>query len=316
MHVQLTERALAGDKWSIARLISLFEDPRPSAAEQRALVLASLRQDDRSRRAVFPGITGTPGSGKSTLLGRLALLLIQQDPEVRVAVVAIDPSSHVSGGSILGDRTRVQFPLDELRLFFRSQASDLELGGVSRTTFQVCRLLYFLFDFVFIETVGIGQNEIEIQHVADRIYLVLQPLGGDQVQFMKAGIMEIPDAFVLNKSDTGLAADQSFHALKASLSFSRPGEEDRIPIFRTSATTGSGVQELSADIVAADRKDFRRTMNEKEAYFFEKWVRDEYGRTGLRFLNQMRPGASAYLKKAGSFDEAQMQFHGEYRGQP
>ncbi|MEQ9365785.1 MAG: hypothetical protein RIF32_16195, partial [Leptospirales bacterium] len=254
---ELVSKALTGDKWSIGRLISVFEDRRPEAAERRGAILRELAAHGDSRRGRFIGMTGTPGSGKSTLIGEIANRLIRPDDtskapgagsnsagashssgpgsanpgaDFRVAVLAIDPSSEVSGGAILGDRTRVNFALDEKRLFFRSQASDRELGGVSRSTFQVARLLYYLFDFVLIETVGIGQNEIEIQYVADRIYLVLQPLGGDGIQFMKAGIMEIPDVFVLNKADAVEAAKQSYYALKAALSFVRPGDEDLISI--------------------------------------------------------------------------------------
>src|SRR5690606_6958306 len=116
------------------------------------------------------GITGTPGAGKSTLVGEMATRLVGADDHTAVAVLAVDPSSQISGGALLGDRTRVRFPAGEPRLFFRSQASDRELGGVSRTTFPVCRLLHRLFDVVFVETVGIGQSETEIQHVSDWTY--------------------------------------------------------------------------------------------------------------------------------------------------
>lgn len=307
-------KALQGDKWSIGRLISVFEDRRPAAAERRGEILRALADHPDSHRGRFIGMTGTPGAGKSTLIGELANRLIaSKTGAAKVAVLAIDPSSEVSGGAILGDRTRVNFALDEKRLFFRSQASDRELGGVSRSTFQVARLLFYLFDFVLIETVGIGQNEIEIQYVADRIYLVLQPLGGDGIQFMKAGIMEIPDVFVLNKADAVEAAKQSFYALKAALSFVRPGEEDRISILMTSAQTGMGLDELSEDMAASKQATPRRSMSDKEIFYFEKWVRDEYGRAGLRHLNTTHGGARTYI--AGhdeSFDRAQAAFLNEY----
>lgn len=259
------------------------------------------------RSGRFLGITGTPGAGKSSLIGRAAKLLIERDPHVRVAVLAVDPSSHISGGAILGDRTRVSFPLDERRLFFRSQASDRELGGVSRTTFQVGRLLMRLFDLILIETVGIGQNEIEIQYVADRVYLVLQPLGGDQIQFMKAGIMEIPDVFILNKSDEEQAARVSYHALKVSLSFARPGEENNLRVLLTSAVSGRGLVELTDEFLAARGQALRRSLTEKEAYYFERWVRDEYGRHGLAELERLG-GAGAYLAAQNGFDLAQAAF--------
>ena len=123
-------------------------------------------------------------------------------------MLAVDPSSQVSGGALLGDRTRMRFPPDERRLFFRSQASESDLGGLGPSTFQVCRLLTRLFDCVMIETVGIGQSEADIRHLADRVYLVLQPLGGDEVQFLKAGIIEVPHAFILNKCDEPVVGDE------------------------------------------------------------------------------------------------------------
>jgi len=300
--------ALRLDKLAIARLISVFEDRRPAAAPRRAAVLDALA-DKSSRSALFVGITGTPGAGKSTLVGALADALVAADQTCAVAVLAVDPSSHVSGGALLGDRTRVSFSAAEPRLYFRSQASDRDLGGVSRQTFQVCRLLSRLFDLVFVETVGIGQSETEIQHVADWTYLVLQPLGGDQVQFMKAGIMEVPDAFVLNKCDEVGAADRSYHTLRASLSLVRPGGEAPA-ILRTSARTGMGIDDLARDIAALPERvpAARRDMVAKERYFFSKWVRDEFGRFGLRRLRDLEAEPGDFLTRAGSFDDAQASF--------
>lgn len=310
---QLVEQALAGQKFAVGRLISHFEDRRHiEAARNRAEILALLERDERAKHGRFIGITGTPGAGKSTLIGELANRIVQQNAGVSVAVLAVDPSSEVSGGSILGDRTRVKFALDEPRLFFRSQASDRELGGVSRSTFQVARLLHRLFDYVLVETVGIGQNEIEIQYVADRIYLVLQPLGGDGIQFMKAGIMEIPDVFILNKADATDAARASYYALKAALSFVRPGEENSIRILRTSALTGLGLDELTDEVLSTAGAPPRRSMRDRESFYFDKWVRDEYGRIGLRYLHSLEGAAAAYVQQHNGFDHAQAAFANEY----
>ncbi|MBZ0238160.1 MAG: protein kinase, partial [Deltaproteobacteria bacterium] len=144
-----------------------------------------------------------------------------------------------TGGALLGDRTRVRFAPDEARLYFRSQASATELGGVARATHQACRVLVRLFTTVIVETVGVGQGEVEIVRLADRTFLVIQPHGGDHVQFMKAGIMEVPDAFVVSKGDLDEAATATFHALHATLRLASPGAADR-PIYRTSAHTGAG----------------------------------------------------------------------------
>lgn len=256
---------------------------------------------------MFAGITGTPGAGKSTLIGAVGNRLMALDPDVRLAVLAVDPSSHVSGGALLGDRTRVRFPVEEERLFFRSQASAGELGGMSPSTFQVARLLHALFDIVLIETVGIGQNEIEIQRLADRVYLVLQPFAGDQVQFLKAGIMEIPHVFILNKCDEKDAARRSYHALKSSLEFARPGET--LEIIQTSALSGQGIDEVCRDLLEFRRtvRDPEQLLREKERRYFARWVEDEYGRYGLRVLNE-KGGAARYLEPSGGFDLAQELF--------
>ncbi len=305
---ELIPAAFQRQKFAIARLISLFEDPRPEAALQRKKVLDSMQSSGQSRRGLFLGFTGTPGAGKSTLVGELANRFISDAPDKCLAVLAVDPSSHVSGGSILGDRTRVRFSHGDDRLYFRSQASDQELGGISRTTFSVLRLLYHLFDVIIVETVGIGQSEIEIQQTADRVFLLLQPMAGDQIQFMKAGIMEIPDCFIINKSDEKAAAERTFHALRASLQLIRPGEA-RVPIFRTSAITGMGLADLldylknlmdgRDDPVSLDASLYRR-----EVYYFEKWVKDELGRSGLRMLSDLG-GSRDLMDRAGGFDGAQ-----------
>ncbi|MBI38344.1 MAG: protein kinase [Leptospiraceae bacterium] len=305
---ELIPAAFQRQKFAIARLISLFEDPRPEAALQRKKVLDSMQSSGQSRRGLFLGFTGTPGAGKSTLVGELANRFISDAPDKCLAVLAVDPSSHVSGGSILGDRTRVRFSHGDDRLYFRSQASDQELGGISRTTFSVLRLLYHLFDVIIVETVGIGQSEIEIQQTADRVFLLLQPMAGDQIQFMKAGIMEIPDCFIINKSDEKEAAERTFHALRASLQLIRPGEA-RVPIFRTSAITGMGLADLldylknlmdgRDDPVSLDASLYRR-----EVYYFEKWVKDELGRSGLRMLSDLG-GSRDLMDRAGGFDGAQ-----------
>jgi LAO/AO transport system kinase len=250
------------------------------------------------RDARLVGITGAPGSGKSTLIGRLATALIAAEPEAAVAVLAVDPSSAVSGGALLGDRTRVRFPPDEPRLFFRSQATQGELGGIGRATFQVCRLMRLLFDYLFVETVGVGQSEIEIARLADTTWLVLPPLAGDQVQFLKAGIMEVPDRFLLSKFDVGEPAHRSYAALRAAVQVAR-GD---LPVTRTSARTGDGIDEL-VDALRAGRAD-RRPWAEREAYFLDRWARAEFGRAGGDLL-VARPAAD-WLMSAGSFEDAQI----------
>jgi len=304
---ELVTRALELDKHAVARLISLFEDRRSSAVAQRVAVLERLDRERPGRPSSVVGVTGTPGSGKSSLLSRLTVDLLAADPDLSVAVVAIDPSSQVSGGALLGDRTRMRFTPDERRLFFRSQASETDLGGLGPSSFQVCRLLTRLFDCVLIETVGIGQSEADIRHLADRVYLVLQPLGGDEVQFLKAGIIEVPHAFVLNKCDEP-SSDSSFHHLRSSMWLARPFDEQEPPIFRTSALTGEGLGELEADILRTVRSASGNALTAREPYFFERWVEDEWGRVGTRHLRDALGGADTFLADAGGYDAAQLRF--------
>lgn len=300
---ELAAKATSLDKWALGRLIRVFEDARQEGIAARGEALRALDELGCPPKAAVLGFTGTPGAGKSTLVGEVAVRLIDRSDNASAAVLAIDPSSQRSGGALLGDRTRVRFPLEEKRLFFRSQASEQELGGIGRSTYPVVRLLERLFDYVFIETVGIGQSEVEVERLADRLYLVMQPMAGDQVQFMKAGIMEVPHVFILNKCDEGEAARRSYHALRASVDFARPGETQPPPIIRTSAVTGEGLDELLADIEKAGRGG-PGAARARERYFFEKWVRDEYGRLGLERLEQ-QGGADRLLADAGSFEAAQ-----------
>jgi LAO/AO transport system ATPase len=319
------EAALRLEKRALGRLVSLFEDPRPVAIPWRREALAAIASHPARRRARFVGITGTPGAGKSTLIGELALRLVSGAPPGQasgqasemtdrpaVAVLAVDPSSPISGGALLGDRTRVRFPVGEPRLYFRSQASERELGGVSRATYPVCRLLGHLFDLVFVETVGIGQSEVEVKELADTTYLVLQPLGGDQIQFLKAGIMEIPDAIILNKCDEVEAARRTYHALRASLKLARPDAAE-VAVFRTSAKSGEGLDALVAAL--SDSSDVPDATAgraaAREGHFFRRWVQAEYGRAGLGLLIQLagEPDAAArYLAAAGGFEAAQIAF--------
>lgn len=310
------ERALQLDRVAISALVSDFENQRAEYRARRAEIIEQLAQHGARRSGCFLGITGTPGSGKSTLIGELARRVLAAPGQLRVAVLAVDPSSHVSGGSLLGDRTRVRVEDKEQRLYFRSQASQTELGGLSPASFQVCRLLHYLFDIIFVETVGVGQNEIDIRLLADRVYLVMTPLGGDEVQFLKAGIMEIPDVVVLNKSDVTQAARKSFYALRSSLALARPFDAEQIEIVRTSCTTGLGLDDLAQRMVETCRQrtpaQARSALVTKEQRFFERWVAYEWGRQGKRFLDR-QGGAESFLQEAGGFDHGQTELGARFR---
>jgi LAO/AO transport system kinase len=340
------ERLIARDKRSIGRAISLCEDARPQAAAARAGVVAALAAHPGRRRARLIGLTGPPASGKSSLIAELALRLVAARPAAAVAVLAVDPSSPRSGGALLGDRVRVRFPPDDDRLFFRSQASCLELGGLGRHTFSVCRLLQHLFDCVLVETVGVGQSEVDVHRLVDRTYLVLPPDWGDAVQLMKAGILEIPDAVVLSKQDlegprtgigtgtgTGTRSESGFDpaavadaadpapdapgpaALAAALAASgRP-----IGVHGVSAHTGSGLGPLLAELASilddGDRggETPGGPLDGREGYFFGRWVLAEFGRHGLAALAANGLDPDRFAREAGGFDAAVAAFSSSYR---
>ena len=191
---KLLERALAGDTRSIGRLISLVEAEAPSSQE------IMKRIYPKTGKAQVIGITGSPGAGKSTFVNRLIAQFREEGK--KVGVIAIDPSSPFTGGAILGDRLRMQDHAVEEGVFIRSMGSRGNLGGVSRGTHEGALILDACgFDVVIIETVGVGQSEVDIIKIADSVCLILTPVMGDDVQIMKAGIMEIADIFIVNKAD-------------------------------------------------------------------------------------------------------------------
>lgn len=227
----LTERFKKGDPRALARTITLLEAGGEFPEELQLL----------PRKATVIGITGSPGSGKSTLTDQIIQAYREQG--LKVAVIAVDPSSPFTGGAILGDRIRMgRHALDE-GVFIRSLASRGALGGVSSKTLQVLSALEaFGFDVILIETVGVGQSEVDIASIADHTVLVLTPNQGDAVQAFKAGVMEIADVFVVNKSDLP-GADRVVRELHATLTLGAMLDW-MPPAVKTSAQKGQGIPEL------------------------------------------------------------------------
>ena len=240
---ELSENLLAGDKRALARGISLVENDDP---EGWALVREVY---PKTGNAAIVGFTGPPGVGKSTLIG--ALLKHAREREREVAVLSIDPSSPFTQGALLGDRIRLSDHFLDPGVFIRSMASRGSLGGLSEATLQAALLMDASGkDDVFLETVGVGQAEVDIIDHADTVVLVLMPGSGDSIQALKAGVMEIPDVIVVNKSDHPLT-DTMIREIRGVLSLG-PTEGWKVPIIRAEASRGEGVEEL-ADAITEHR---------------------------------------------------------------
>jgi len=255
------DRVAAGDRRAIGRAISAIESGAPEASLLFKLLFAAARQ------AEVVGITGAPGAGKSTLVEKLAADY-RRDGR-RVGIVAVDPTSPFSGGAILGDRIRMQSLATDPDVYIRSMATRGELGGLAPAAHDVVTVLEAAgCATVLVETVGVGQDEVEVAHLADTTVLVLAPGMGDDVQTFKAGVMEIADIFAINKADRP-GAGRVEQELRAMLSISPRGDGWRPPVVQTVATTGGGVAELrkALDEFRTFGENTRLTLKRRR----EKW---------------------------------------------
>jgi LAO/AO transport system kinase len=251
------EKVRSGDVRAVSRAITAIENHAPEAEEL-------LRQlFPYTGEAYLTGVTGAPGTGKSTLVDRLATY--HRKKRDRVGVIAVDPTSPYSGGAILGDRIRMQGHASDTGIFIRSMATRGFLGGLARSTAEVALLLDAAGKKqVLIETVGVGQDEIDIVRLADCVLVVLVPGLGDDIQNMKAGLMEIGDIFVLNKADRE-GADRLEEQLNAMLSLVMARDGWHPPVVRTVATEGKGIEQL-AEMVEKFRKHFESSGQRRQKH--------------------------------------------------
>ena len=282
-----------GGKPALARALARLEQS-PDQAE----MLALLSQAFESPVGLVIGLTGPPGVGKSTLMD--ALIRHWRKEGRSVGCIAVDPSSRRSGGALLGDRTRLNTDPADDGVFVRSMAARDRLGGLAALTVGAMVLMRALYDLVLIETVGVGQSETEIADLADIVLFCVQPGSGDSLQFMKAGIAEIPDLVVVTKADLGAAALRAKADAEGGLGLS---EGAAAKVLLVAAADPASVAKLSAEIDAnlaagaAARPERRRAQAE---LWLEQAVRERFGRDGLRragFL-ALAPGQSPFARLA------------------
>jgi len=275
----MAKRIRAGERRALARAITLVESGRADHRAQATELLAAVGQD---REALRIGLSGTPGVGKSTFIESFGLMLTAQD--LRVAVLAVDPSSSRSGGSILGDKTRMDLLSRDPNAFIRPSPSQTHLGGVARRTREAVALCEAAgFDVVLIETVGVGQSETVVAQMSDLFLLLLAPAGGDELQGVKRGIMEMADVIVINKADGDLAATavrtQADYAGALRLMRKRPQDPVGYPCAMTvSALEQRGLPEVWESLTALynwrqEQGFWAKTRADQARYWFEDAVK-------------------------------------------
>jgi len=282
-----------GGKRALARALTRIE-AEPDTAETVALLDAAYA----AARAHTVGLTGPPGVGKSTLT---AALIDQWRGQGRtVGVIAVDPSSKISGGALLGDRTRLRTDPADQHVFVRSMAARDRLGGLADLTVAALVLMRALFDIVLVETVGVGQSETDVSSAVDTVVLCIQPGSGDALQFMKAGIVEIPDIVAVTKTDMGVTAAQAQADLAASLDQRERAPGDwAVAALGVSALKGEGVGELVA-LIDRHAAHLTATLATKRAHQAQDWlvqfVRERWGREGLKRVGAIAlgPGTSPF----------------------
>ena len=273
------------DRAAVAAALNLADDQRPGPRAQALALLDALEREEPFPGSARIGVTGAPGAGKSTLLDSLVRGLRRGGETV--AVIAVDPSSQRTGGALLGDRIRMRSSGGDAGVFIRSMAARDRLGGIAEQTWAAVAILAAAFDRVFVETVGVGQSESAVADLVDTLMFVANPGSGDTLQFMKAGLLELVDVFVVNKSDTGAPAQRTARELEAGVRMAeREPKSWEPPVLLVSARDGTGTGPLLETLAehrryALDAGALRaRRANGRERFVVDALTR-RYGSFGV-----------------------------------
>ena len=276
-----------GERAALATALNLLDDRRSASRQCAALFLARLQQDGSCAGGRLIGITGPPGAGKSSLTA--ALITVWRQRGLRVGVLAVDPSSPISGGALLGDRLRMKTSSDDDGVFVRSLACRGEFGGLSAEVWPMSLVMLAAFDVTLIETVGVGQREVDVSRMCDTTCYVAQPGSGDSVQFLKAGILEVPHILVVNKEDMGAVARRTLSELGGAMNREHSDGHWQVPVLSASATHGTGIEAL-ADAMERhhDMLCTRGLLQTRRQRYQGQWIlkrlQDEFGSYGIERL--------------------------------
>jgi LAO/AO transport system kinase len=276
----------AGGKAALAAMLARLE-----AAPESPPIVALLTEAYLAPSGQVIGLTGPPGVGKSTLAG--ALINLYRKQQKSVGVIAVDPSSRRSGGALLGDRTRLRSDPEDRQVFIRSMAARDQLGGLAEITFGAMILMRALYDIVLVETVGVGQSETDISMAADTVVFCVQPGSGDSLQFMKAGIVEIPDIVAVTKGDMGRAAIRARADVKGALGIAESANAGwNVPVKLVTATSGEGLDKLMGEIEnhrlwLEDGNRLRERRRLQAEAWLKQAIKERHGREGLKRLGTL-----------------------------
>lgn len=276
-----------GERAALAAALNLLDDKRPASRSSAIALMTRLQAGQAEKNSRLIGITGPPGAGKSSLTA--ALISVWRQRGLSVGVLAVDPSSPISGGALLGDRLRMKTSSEDDGVFVRSLACRGQFGGLSAEVWPMSLVMLAAFDITLIETVGVGQREIDVADMCDTTCYVAQPGSGDSVQFLKAGILEVPHILVVNKEDMGAVARRTLSELGAAMSREHSEGNWTVPVLSASATKGSGIEAL-ADVMEQHHNVLRdqNLIKQRRHHYQGKWIlkrlHDEFGSSGLARL--------------------------------